>query len=481
MQNIFIITLGTREVQFKKDLLKEAGFEIPEEDRDMLKHPASEIPLFKVERNYNYPDYLCCYEPRTAGEIIIHNWDMFHKVVELPLIDNAYETILKDEPIDQLILVYTDQHDLDLSNHQHKRNFTRDTVHFREIIRKHLSTKSSVSSDDPGFDIAVEKKATDIDFQYKDFSVKCKSLFENKADIHQIFLLAQGGIDQINHALTLQLIQAFGSRVKLWQQAEGDLPRNLEFPFLFIRDLNKQKILKHLEDYDFGLISEFSDYLSQDAIDLAKYASSRLNLDYSHPTNDYINEIINAETKCRDLYICAKIFFKRGDYGNYLWRLFTLLENIYRYKCDRILGNTEKYFKHNAIENHEWEKVLKSVDGLYEFLSSNKRRSLKLNNPNRLVYKYIYNFLCHNHRLEDNRDFIQALNTVYNLSEKLLSEQRNNIAHYLKPISKLIIEDSLGGKSCEDLNSNLDFIFGLNKERGFGIFDEIRERLLNLL
>jgi hypothetical protein len=478
MKNIFIITLGTREVQFTRSNLLKNGFILPDTSQGMLKHQATEDELFIVENNPNYPEYVSCSYPRPAGLAILKFWSLFENLVELPLIQNALENILKSYIIDQYILIYTDQRDVDNSNKQYKRNFNRDTLYFREIIRKKLRLAGDNASDADTNDIAITEKSTDIDFQYRDFAIKCKNLFSAKEEINQIFLLAQGGIDQINNALTLQLIQAFGKKVNLWQQAEGANSRRLEFPFLFINDLNRQKILKHLEDYDFGLICDFKDSLQSEAIELAQYGKARLNLDYSYASKYFTQENISSETKCRDLYLIAKIFFKRNDFGNYLWRLFTLLENIYRYKCEIVLGDTKMFFNPTLKENTAWQKKLNEIPGLYNWLNNRtiNNKPIELNQPNRYLFKHAYVFFCKNNYLQDPSQLQCEINFIFNISQGIVS-LRNKLAHHLDPISKDIIENSLKGKTCDELNKHLDFIFSINTQLSFGIFDEIRLKI----
>lgn len=407
MKNLLVITLGTREVQFRKDKLKKAGFSFPEKGRGKLVFPDIPEAGFIVAENENYPDFLVCSEPRTAGKNILDNWELFSPLIELPLIQHAYESIVKDNIIDKLILVYSDQGDLDIKNEQHKRNYCRDTVYFREIIRKKLISSNSLQDADMAPDIAIENRATDIDQQYKDFALKCRSLFDDANNIKQIFLLAQGGIDQINHALTLQLIRTFGTKVKLWQQAEGIPPRNLEFPFLFIGDLNKQKILKHLQDYDFGFINK-SITNNKVIIHLAQYASARLQL--KHDTvkcnldflQNKIDEIlfskiledikeVNDNTKLNDLYISTKIALLHESYGDFIWRLFTIAENLFAVMLGIDLSTIKRTFKPSLgfnQENAELIDFLKHINP--EIPESLRKKKIALNNPNRRIFAEVF-------------------------------------------------------------------------------------------
>jgi len=100
--------------------------------------------------------------------------------------------------------------------------------------------------------VPIQQKVTDIDFQYVEIAKTCKSFLQTPVEeISQLILLAQGGIDQINQALTLQLIQAFGAKLIIYQQAEDQKPKQLNFTNLFLQDLIKQQALALVKATDY--------------------------------------------------------------------------------------------------------------------------------------------------------------------------------------------------------------------------------------
>jgi len=490
MKNVLIITIGTREVQFRTHELKKSGFIFNENGKNYIKHPDIAEELFLVEKNANFPGFMCCTEPRIAGQKILEYWKYFHKAIETPLITLTIEHILINNPIDIFILIYTDQSDLDMSNPQHLRNFSRDTVYFKTIIRKHLPYFELEEYPEGDFDIAVSQRATDIDFQYKQFAVECKSLFENQETINQIFLLPQGGIDQINHALTLQLIQAFGTKVKLWQQSEGKEPNELIFPHLFIEDLNKQKIIKHLHDYDFGFIDKT---ITQNKIlfHLAQYANGRLQLkhDIVKCNLDFLNdkiddsfyrlihsdvENLSDKIKIQDLYVSAKIALLHKDYGDFLWRLFTLSENLILVALNINLSALKKVFNPMISiekENNSWVKFLETISP--ELPNYLRRNNIQLNNPNRRAYYFMLKFI-----LKENEALLKRYEKIYSNLEKL-TRKRNALAHDLRPVKKEDIVILLGPDyGIDGLLVDLDELIGIS---GYGIFEILRERMLQYL
>ena len=98
----------------------------------------------------------------------------------------------------------------------------------------------------------VTKDVTNIDLLYEYFAKELKDLFLLPfEEIRQIFLLPQGGIDQINTALTLKIIEHFKGKVTQLQNAENSEVIALDFPRRFIQNLNKHKVLELVKNYDF--------------------------------------------------------------------------------------------------------------------------------------------------------------------------------------------------------------------------------------
>jgi len=483
MKNILIITLGTREIQFKENILSQNGFII---DKQLLKHSLDPDIAIPITINENYEGYVFPKYPRLAGQTMFEKLSIFKPVIEFPLIDNAIKNITQKHSIDKIILVYTNQENLNLANYQNKNNYDRDTIYYARILREIFKGIESNVNNNEDFDIEITEKTTDIDFQYQEFAKKCKSLFNEKESIERIFLLPQGGIDQINHALTLQLIQEFRTKVILWQQAEGTEPHELRFPFLFIDDLNKQKILKHIEDYDFGFIDK-SIAKDKIIIHLSKYCDSRLQL--KHDTvitnlnflkdkidKDLFNllkeKIINLNdlTRIQDLYIAAKIDLLHEKYGEFIWKLFTISENIFEIFLESMLEiKINCRFNPNYSRNDknpEWIRILSEIDTrLPDYL---KKKKILLNNPSRRSFYFIFCFLHKgDHKVHEN---------VF-LKLEDLSKDRNKLAHEMKPIKKETLYNYFSEKySLKSFISDLDALLEVNN---YGDFDKVKKFLLD--
>ena len=106
MNNYLIITLGTRDVQIKKENLAENCFIEIDEGREQFIEK-SDIKL-KVFQNSNFPEYYT-FSPREGGEIVWANYDLFKPVIDFPLIKDFVEQANRDHQIDYMLLIYTDQ------------------------------------------------------------------------------------------------------------------------------------------------------------------------------------------------------------------------------------------------------------------------------------------------------------------------------------------------------------------------------------
>jgi hypothetical protein len=491
MKNFVVITLGTSDVQVKVDLLEKSDFEL---DGLVLHHKHRQMPSVNLRPNRDRQDSRLLNQCRVDGETITNaGIDSYLSVLDFPLTLPAIQTLIENNPehkIHKWLFVYTDQKDS-----LHRLN---DTVFVRQILARKIELEYGASMSD-FIDFPVTEKIPDIDHQYVQFGLKCQHfLLTPEQEVGQVVLLAQGGIDQINQALTLQLTQAFKHKLQLYQKAEDRDPSLLKFPRLFLNDLNKQKIYKHLEDYDFGLISGLlsDDHPKKDIIDAyAKFAYYKLNLNYtafpSGIPSHFKEKPITTETRCRDLYISAKILYHQKDYGNYLFRMYTLLENMYRVKFDQIVGNSDGLFdakyENPQVENTVWLNLLRNysplnpVDGydLFNYLSSRKigRNNLKINNPNRHLYKHGYDFLIRSGALTDSPEYVRLLEKADSILSQL-SNFRNKATHNLAPVSIEQLNNAIGKGKLDELNDVLDQIFSIT---GFGIYDTIHEEIKALL
>lgn len=497
MKNYLVITLGTREIQLPVNKIEECNFEVIEEKGVLFvqKINDSSVRIEVRQPNKEFPDFYII-SPRTAGKIIDDNFDVFQPIIDFPIVRPVIEYLKQNAVnLDVIMLVYTDQEEAFKNGKVKFQNKENDSIYYADIISK-LIKKDVFFAKTEIDPFAITENVTDLGYQYDDFKRINQSLLYPD-EVKQVFLYPQGGIDQINQALVLRLIETFKGKVKQLQKAEGASFQELDFPYKFLSSLNKQKIIKHIADYDFGAIDKGLSSIKQ-VYHLAQYASKRLNLQYdlietnirALPTYPLEANIQDDFEKLKDIYLAAKINYHQQKYTEFLWRTYTLNEGLFKIQIKKLVGNEVDKFTKITVENREnetsWEKTLNRVDSsLISEIAKNKMpngHTVDKKNPNRAAFKILFNALVKLGHL----NFPETDVLLYNrIGDKLeaLSSERNGIAHKLGATSiaqiNSILNSTEQGYTSKNLLSDLDQIFNV---QGLGIYDEIKaeiERLLN--
>jgi hypothetical protein len=257
MKNILVITLGTREVQLVKAQIESLTdkFNLVSQDKSTtLISQSKEVSAFNVIWNKDFPD-VYTFSPRVAGSIVKEHYPFFRPIIDLPLIRPVLTNLkAKAVQIDLIMLVYTDQQK-GFDNQQVKAyNYNNDTLYFADIIQRYI--REDAYFDATEFDeFVIEEEVTNVDFQYDFFEKQNKDLFlYTDREIEHVYLLPQGGIDQINQALTLKLIEHFGEKVIQFQNAEGltgSAVYERSFPAKFLDNLRKHQVMALIEQAEY--------------------------------------------------------------------------------------------------------------------------------------------------------------------------------------------------------------------------------------
>jgi len=91
--------------------------------------------------------------------------------------------------------------------------------------------------------------------------------------------------------------------------------------------------------------------------------------------------------RIQDLYISAKIALLHKDYGDFLWRFFTLSENFILVALNINLSALKKVFNPMISiekESNSWVMFLENIS--HELPDYLRRNNIQLNNPNRRAY-----------------------------------------------------------------------------------------------
>ena len=506
MKNYLIITLGTRDVQLRKDLIEQSGeFEIQQNGRNtLLVQGDTKLAVFW---NENFPLYYMI-SPREGGEIIENNPEIFAPYLEFPLIEDVLSQLITTEKIDYLLIVFTDQEKDWLNGKiKIKKNYADDTLYFKDIVwrtLKHNHKWKNVTFDE----YVVETDVANIDYQYAHFKeVKSELFLVEPEEIGQIFLLPQGGIDQINHAITLQLLQAFKSKVKLFQKAEGNVPRQLQFTNYFLRDLIKHQIIALVEEGDYKASLELkgvkmSNNSSPKGINnqLLAFAFYRFNLLFDESNriaktilqsgfeNNVLQSVANYESllsedvcppnfKVMDWYRAGELFektrfyTKKDNFSEAVLAFHNFLELLLNGLLDSFFGTklTSKYEQYAL-------KVLQHIQAQFPsvYQSYNTNGNVILSIPLKIDV-----ILAHQECngtikifLQLVKPFIKSKGKELATGQKFLNDARNQFAHE----GKFIKQDDV--PYFKNLISNLETMMGNDR---VSIYHQINELIKNAL
>ena len=474
--NILFITLGSSEIQlntgaFGNDALMKEG--------NNLYVDVADIPRVRVRKNRNHEGFYLPVDSRAFGKRLRRD-NMIESYISRPLIDPLIERFKKESiNFERIFLIATDQDDPKFRN--------TDTITYAHYFKDYFRRQDFGKTVEI---LAIKDGVKDIDKQYDYFSRLSNDLAQD-ANIEKVFLYAQGGIDQINHALTLQLLQAFKNKVVIYQKAEHDEVNELEFPQLFLRDLTKQKVLKHLEDFDFDKAGELMLGSPSDK-ELSEFAFNRLQLKHHNLDQSSIPEkwrfrhtgdkIKLNGIKLKDLICAFRIDIRQKKFNDALTKLYTIYENLFKQRIDELTDrDTSQYYKKKygpGEINKAWVVFLKESfgDDIINRLLS-KRQKPHLNNPNVICYFYLIRMCVKKGRISDiSEEEIKKIDGILNDLRTL----RNSINHNMGSADENeILEILKKGKRKSDFEGLVNLIDKFSGGSTWSIFEEIKNFLLD--
>ncbi|MBS1744809.1 MAG: hypothetical protein JST21_01425 [Bacteroidetes bacterium] len=486
--NHLIITTGNSDIQFyRPDIEQQKNISLIKED-DKL-YVSIDGDKINIVQNRFQKDWLLLASCRKDGDLLKKHFASFEKIIHLPLIQPTLDYLKQYEILfSKVSIVYTDQKD-----EKFRKN---DTLFIKDIIE--LKLKEQYPNIEVDF-LGIEK-VTDIDALYPIMYAKVRVWRNHLAENAQVYLADQGGIDQINQSLRLQLLQAFKTRIHILQKAEAADTKELQFPQLFLKDLARQNIIKHVNDYEFNKVD---DTLQPEnwVIRLSEYAARRLELQYEkiYQVAEQANAILKKENRLelpkwnwkkmrsenrldtnkiiiRDLYLAAKIQFKNARYNEFIWRMFTIYENFLREPIDTILQTDSLHTAFNSQlnrydTNKKWDQLLEKLDlTLKKLLCDNK---IFTSNPNRASYSFIFYYLVNKNIISSPVQNEDLKSLEMELNE--LSGRRNGVMHKMGSVNKNDLGSYFSSPDAKGFQL-LDQWFGI---QGMGDFDLYREQILD--
>ena len=498
-KTILVITTGTREIQIKKSDCK---VQTDEEKMNFAKGPNDE--KLYVFTDKDIPDYYMLSSARFGGELISKNPDFYYPLLDFPIVRPVIDNVIENYgEIDTIILVYTDQPSSEKGHH-------KDTLYFAEILEDLIGDYCQKNHNQKiEFDtFVVDKELVNIDYLYGYFEKSLKKDYDEISDENaNIILLAQGGIDQINQALTLKLIEKCPSLAML-QKEELKPVKKLDFPQKFIHNLTKHQIFSLIDHLEYGAaLNLFPDSAKPTfkeesiPIKLLLIAEARRNRLYHNLTRFF--GVKNWKNDERDNISFIKYLTPENPIGHNE-NLQDLLGEVYYFKCCEYLSLIQAY-AHNENYNNMIVHCSSFIEVfLQSIISSNSDYDL-INNYDKHIgeiikyfrhYKYnakaidkagIPLFIEYTYEtIEDQtiHNLIREFRSVFSFysnktnNKGKLDKLRNNIVHEGKGVNKEEGSIYAQMENYEQLINKWCNTFGLPKQNSFkSMNEEIKESI----
>lgn len=427
--------------------------------------------------------------PRKLGSFLNQN-DHWRSVIDeigipiiLPAIRKTLELQGDHTAVDECCLVVTNQTD--------PKFIDTDTIEFGALIRNMLmdasfKVKQGVSVKSFLKPIQINQNPNYLDNQFDFFKKKLDipgdSFTAALGKSEKIYLCAQGGIDAINTALLLNLLNKYGDKVVPLNVNEGSgLVTPVQIFSRMNSDIQKKLIRRLIDRFDYSALLEFNE-CGNDFEKLAGYANARINFDFvaarrslSQLDNRYSTEKAkleldisiegDEEALTRELISNAEIKWQQGAYVDFLLRLFRILEQIGKLHVIKTLDGF-------IWSDNEWgttlNEYLKTDDGLkahlenYRINMNGEQTPLRYStkNPNIPIYIAIAEYFA-------KRNETSGLVWEILIKGQPLTILRNQSigAHNFAPVSKHIIENILfnNNTSVEIVLTNLKKLFSISE------------------
>lgn len=500
MKKALIITLGTRDVQIDPQAAQDAGriIESTAPDGKKLLHfraAAGEQGLIEVFRDKDVHTFIPA-SPRFAGEALQQHFDECQPYLLFPMVEKLLHTLnLQASDTWDVLMVVTDQPTGKHSN--------RDTCNMAPLVQQWMSIKYPDAAWD--FDTyTITEEVVNLDHQYRLFEQEASKLLEDSEAYDEVVFFPQGGIDQINQALTLRLIEVFRDKLNLYQVQEGhEQAVRREFVNLFLKNIYRHQLIMLVKEYDFHTVLKESAYnssalLSPELINLSKLAvvlhsnNEEIIGEYLQPAildyykykfpsiygkllEHYLPFSNAARNKLQ--YLISRLKYESGQLDDAVWRLYALGEIILKPIVEEYLGGK---IQNEPIPFIEFNRLLRRKQGLVEKLKTQKQIAPKNGRhfrPSYGVFSAIY-ISAMNENPELAKGHLQRIRARI----KDVKDARDSLVHTGLGISIESINEALSEQNftLKELYQLIAAFLGMSKD-GLDIYDLIKDEMLQQL
>lgn len=454
---MLLVLLGNRELQIHKD----AAY--PGRYQEFFSPNRDNEDYFVINTNLKPTSFL------DISKKIVDDYDnVFKNVISFPMID-AYLQNKELRKLKKIVLTTSKQHPLD----------KQDCHYIAELAKMHYEKR--------GFEVVYLPFACNPT-HFGDLVTFFTGLYQG-LNTYKIFFGNSGGTPDMRSATYFAGIFQNIEFITLNARTQTANTNNFK--------KQEQLILKHtvekmLAVYDYEGINQLP-IENPEIKALAQYAQARIALDFRtaksriepfKDTNTFYHTLfseVNTKMQNKDLeretYFSAKIKYAQGAYSDYLWRLFTIHDNMYIPFVETNLGGEVIYKEKD--KHADWNELLNKNTELIAHLKaaiSSFGTPLDYQKPNKFVYKEIMNFFVANKG-------IPKPNFVDDIDKCLLNlgVLRNGVAHNYKGIGVQDLDEALPKKFRQGKFNELLSNYINEKWDDFGIYTKVNDTILILI
>jgi len=493
MKTILILTTGSRDVQLKnrEEYAGMTGkFDYRYTGSDGME---TSVP---VMAHAGHPESYALYSMRSGCQQLRRDYEHVKDFLVFPMIVPAVEYVIRAcGRIDEILFVVTDQ-----EKEPVPENFKeKDTIRLPPLVKKYLKDIYA-GKIDRYYQVEADKKLTDIDFWYDRFDeyMKNQELVEESDESARVYFLPQGGIDQINQALTLRLIEYFPKLVQL-QIPEGGAVQELKFPEKFLFNITRHKMREMAQRYQFATIRELNLTRHVEIDLLAGIGDALVRMDKkdmrrlvcsgkfrkateSIPVAQKLIRLFLEDDSGREVlhmvYLSARIKYEQGLAGETLWRLATLNELLLKRQVVELLewkdpGERQSFPSLN-------QSIQKNRE-LFNYLKQKKVFNGSSVRPSTRLYDEIIRFF----KREKQYSPDPSTENLHKILEQFLGP-RNMLIHQAIGISSGELDDFCREKYKKGILPDMKALFNEHlgpyfNIQGTGILGELKDEILRRL
>jgi len=440
------------------------------------------MPRFLLLANVGNRDLMLAgqkIEPaRTRGKEVLDNFAVYRQDLTLPILGSVIRSIQADDPEAQLdlMLFCTNQEGVE---EKFKAN---DTLYFGECIKKLLSGQKPTGRVNLR-EISANPNLYDSMFHY--FTEQLFWMRSHFGDYEKVFVALAGGVPACNMALCLQAVRVFAERcIPIYPLEGSERAVPLQIGSQLLESSKRDIVCQQLENYEYAAAATLLDSLGLRLhAGLARLTLYRLNFDFSRASRlaaslvardlgEVRNYGLRVETELKklvgkdlpclilELYHNATIKFRKGEYLDFLGRLFRFQEAVLRHLVETSELALKTDIDRNGRHFTAFQASVLQHPSLVDYLEKQTYNNDKLNweQPYVPCLMAILGYLAEQGDEEKRSPRVEVLERLREIERLMPLRHKSPLGHGFDGVSLETIHGQVSGFSPERLRDIIRII-----------------------